>query len=166
MLVSSLKLQCLKSIAGFSYIKSAVSNLLLFHRAASITNGKNSLQWRQQFVCCFSSTYKESFPSIAHLERETRGRKQLILSRKIWWLKETNVQEEPDEVWSLFPSKLDFKMMMTALRDSRVISLFYFFQRATSEYRDLKASNSDLVFEKFTDRNDDSVLFYYCTRFN
>lgn len=60
---------------------------------------------------------------------------------------------------AFFPSKLDFKMMMTALRDSRVISLFYFFQRATSEYRDLKASNSDLLFEKFTDRNDDSVLF-------
>lgn len=78
MLLSSLKVRCLQAIAGFSHIKRAVSNLLLFHRAASITIGKNCLQRGQHFLdrhfCYFSSIYKQSFPPIAHLERECSGR--------------------------------------------------------------------------------------------
>lgn len=73
MLVSSLKLQRLKSIAGFSHIKSAVSNLLLFHRAASITNGKKNLYNEGSSLFAASQVHTKSHFLPLPIQKEKQG---------------------------------------------------------------------------------------------
>lgn len=54
-----------------------------------------------------------------------------------------------------FPSKLDYKMTVTALRDSRIF-LFQLFREHQSA--EIKVSDSHLLFEKSIGRNDYCVL--------